>query len=296
MTRSGLALVTAAVIALAAPPADAGRGTPLLKYLPDTTTMIVVVDVAHARGTPMFKKGLEIVRGRYAWWEALDKSGVAVEKLVDTVMVGGATSGDRHVVAVLDGKVDKLAAEVKKASTKTETHGGVAVWTLDDGEVAVIDKRLVFATTGDMAAVIDRAQGKAKSAASGNTAARTRDALAAATPKTDVFGGVVLDSALRGQAKDALGSEAEWMTFSVTSAAKLTFDAKLQLADDAAAGKAVTVLQGRLAGVRDTLENFIGKDFADSIAFDQVHAIVRISATMTAEEVEKVLGVFRMWM
>src|SRR5881394_2748394 len=45
-----------------APTAHAGRGTNLVKYLPDDANVIVIADVARARRSPIFKKVFEAAR------------------------------------------------------------------------------------------------------------------------------------------------------------------------------------------------------------------------------------------
>src|SRR6266513_1414702 len=110
--------------------AEAGRGGPLVKYLADDTKSVIVIDVAHARGTPIFTKLLAIAIDRSSRLADLTKAGIAVDKLVDTVVIGGDTAGSGHYVAVLDGKVDKVLAGLRPADAKPTTHGGVAVWTV----------------------------------------------------------------------------------------------------------------------------------------------------------------------
>src|SRR5262245_45111934 len=101
---------------LVASSAEAGRGTALFKYLPDDASVVLAADIAHVRGTATFKAGWKLARDRSPELDAL-ATNVAVDKLVDTVVVG-ATQDKQHTVIVVEGRVDKLLAEAKKNATK----------------------------------------------------------------------------------------------------------------------------------------------------------------------------------
>jgi hypothetical protein len=288
-----LALGISVLVALGSPRADAGRGGSLIKYLRDDATYALVVDVEHARQTPLFGKAFAILHAKYAWWDELGRSGITIEKLVDTVVVGGATDpsdGKSHMVVVLDGKLDQLAAAAKQVSKKTEAYGGVTMWSVDTGELALIDKRLVLTSPGDMHALIDRVRGKTKPKGS----ARIRELLAAAPRGTDLFGGSMLDSSWSAQFASETGSDVTWAVISIAAATKMTIEVRFRLADEAAAGKAVPVVTNLVDPMRSQLEQYIGKDFADSISVDQDRSLLRISATLTADEVDKVVGILKM--
>src|SRR4051812_249000 len=139
------ALAVLVLIAVLAPPAYAGRGTNLVKYLPDDTTVVVVADVARARRSPIFKKAFEAARLKNDTLDAL-ATNLAIEKLVDTIVIGGNGSTGDHIVAVFEGRIDKLLAEAKKQATKEDKHAGVTFWVIPDGELTVVDKRLVLAS------------------------------------------------------------------------------------------------------------------------------------------------------
>ncbi|HSD88746.1 MAG TPA: hypothetical protein VLB44_14560 [Kofleriaceae bacterium] len=284
------ALVTLVLLATLAPLAHAGRGTNLVKYLPDDTQVIVVGDVARARKSPIFKKVFEAARQKNDTLDGLASS-LAVDKLVDTIVIGGNASSQK-VVAVLEGRVDKLLGEAKKGSTKEDKHGNVTFWTTADGEVALIDKRLVFTTAGEMTNVIDRAQDRK---AKGPAAVRT--ILAAATANSSMFGGALLDAEQRKELAAELGGEPQWAAFSLTMANRLTVDARIKLADEATAQTVTKNLGDKLDGTtRGRIEGFVGKDFSDSISIVQDHAFTRVSATMTADEVDKLLALAKMFM
>ncbi|HEY5926307.1 MAG TPA: hypothetical protein VIV11_31695 [Kofleriaceae bacterium] len=284
-----LALFLTLFFALVAPHAHAGRGTASLKYLPDDTTVVFVSDVARARGSAVFKKLFQLARKQHA---ALDTLATAqpVEKLIDTIVLGANQA--KVGVIVLEGRIDKLVAEVKKSATKTETHAGVTYWVTADGEFAVVDKKLVMTSAGAITAVIDRAKDKK---AKGPATART--IIAATTPNTAVFGGAVLDASMKEQFNKSLGSEPQWAAFSFGMAQKLTLDARLKFADETAAANAAKSVNDQLTpDRRGQLEGFVGKEFSDSLTVDQQQSFARIAATLSAEEVEKIVTFLKMVM
>jgi hypothetical protein len=255
--------------------------------LPDDTNVVIASDVARARNSPIFQKLFKVAREQVAWLDSLASS-QPIEKHVDTIVIGATAK--QTAVVVLEGKLDKLVAEAKKQATKTETHTGVTYWVTSEGELAVIDKKLVFATTGTMTAVIDRAKDRK---AKGPAAVRT--IMAATTPNTAVFGGAQLDASMKEQFNKALGSEPEWAAFSFAMAQTLTLDARLKFADEGSAATAAKSFNDQLTPVRrGQLEGFIGKDFADSVTIDAQQAFARFSAALTADEVEKVVSFLKM--
>lgn len=277
------ALVATLLLALFATRADAGRGTGSLKYLPDDTSVVIVGDVARARGSRVFDKLFEIARDQNAWLDALAAS-QPVAKQVDTIVIGGNAA--KEAVVVLEGRITKLAAEAKKSATKTEKHGGVTYWVTADGELAVIDNKLVFASSGLMTGVIDRAKNKK---AKGPGTART--ILAATTPNTAVFGGAVLDDAVRSELQKSLGGPPQWAAFSFAMAQKLTIEARLKFADDAAAAGAVKTINDELTPQRrGQLESFVGKDFSSSVIVEHQQSFARLGATLSLEELDKVIA------
>lgn len=292
--RALAAVAFVAFVAGSAPRAEAGRGTNLLKYLPDDTSVVMVADIAKARRSPIFKKGFDLARDKHDVLDSLAQN-VAVDKLVDTMVVGAVGTEHDHFVAVFEGKVGKLLDEAKKQSTKSETHGKVTYFVLPDGEVAMIDKRLVITSAGDMNALIDRAANrKAKGPAA------MRALIAKATAGSAVFGGAVLDASVKKDLARDLGAEPQSAVLSMGLAQALTIDAKLEFADAAAAAKATQSLSdkigppGQTGTLRDEISAAVGQAFADSIKIDQDHAFTRVAATLTADEFDKVVAFAKM--
>src|SRR4051794_17174275 len=109
-------VLVAFALLLVSLPVEAGRGTALLKYAADDANVVVVVDVARARRSPIFKKMFELARDKNAELDALAAGG-ALDKSIDTIVVA-ANSEKSSAVFVLEGRVDKVFAEVKKQATK----------------------------------------------------------------------------------------------------------------------------------------------------------------------------------
>jgi hypothetical protein len=278
-----------------APSAHAGRGTNLVKYMPDDANVIVIADVARARRSPIFKKVFEAARSKN---DALDDlaSALAVDKAVDTIAASGNVAQGKAVL-VIEGRVDKVLAEVKKQATKEDKHAGVTFWVVPDGEIGLVDKKLVMASPGEMEHVIDRALDKK---AKGPGSLRT--ILASASANSSVFGGMVIDADTKKQMAADLGAEPQWAAFSLGMAQRLTMEARVKCADDAAAAAVVKAGNDKLGApgvdgtIRSRVEGFVSKDFADSILVDQDHTFARISATMTQDDVDKVLALVKMFM
>lgn len=285
-------LVLAALV-VSASHADAGRGARSLELLADDTSFVLVVDVAHARQTPMVHHAIELARAHYAWWGELAKAGLPPDKLADTVVVAGSgelASSDHHTVVIVEGKLDKLVAKVTHGAAAAK-QGGVTVWTIDGYELALVDRRLVVTAAGNMTHVLERAHGKRERAPD------VRAMLDATSPGTDVFGGVLVDPAQRSQLAIALDGEPHWIAVSLAAATQLVIDVRIELADEAVAGKVRARLAGRFGdpSMQTQVESMIGKEFSDSISIDQDHTQVRMSATLTSDEVEKVFGLLKMF-
>jgi hypothetical protein len=66
-------------------------------------------------------------------------------------------------------------------------------------------------------------------------------------------------------------------------------------ADDAGATSGAKALEGILStDLRDRVEGIVGKEFADSISIDRDHAVTRVSATLSSDEVDRLLAMTRL--
>jgi hypothetical protein len=256
---------------------------------------VVVADVARARKSPIFAKAYELLTDKQPTLAPLK-----LDATTDTIVFASndGSGAGKHELVVLEGKIDKLLPEVKKRATATAVHGGITYWSTPHGEVAVIDKRLVIATSGDIATVIDRAADKKRSAR-GPAAMRGLLASAGATGAAVTMVAVLGDAglAMRTDISKQLGAVPRSATLTLGIGSTITFESRMQFDDAASAGKAETALAGILsADLRDRVVGFVGKDFADSIAVDHDLAVARVSATMSADEVDKVLAMARLLM
>ena len=305
--RSATLVLAAAATALVAPAlAHAGTGTGLLRYLPDSASAVVVVDVAHARSGAAIGKLVQRLRESTPRWEALAADGVALDAMIDT-LVAGSDAGiedphGRHVTIVIDGKLGPLLAHLKTPASPATRHAGVTYWMIDGGEVAIVDRHLLITTAGDMAGAIDRARGKGASAASSPKAAELRDVLAAsASSGADVWGGLVFEPSSRTNLRDVLmGSEPTWVAFAIAAAGRASLEIRLAFVAEPAARSAVTFLQHTLVGPDSQaytwMRSGIGSDFADSFSVEQDASQVRMSAAMTVDEADQVGKLLGTWL
>ena len=250
-----------------------------MKYMRDDASYVLVVDVAHARQAPLFHKVEDLVRDRYAWWD---------DKLIDTIVIGG--DANKHTfVAVVEGKADKLIALARGDAKTADVYGGVKIW---HGVVdaAVVDRRLVVASPGGVQNAIDRARAKTKKPLAVQTI------LTSAPSGVDAFGGLALQQAERGEFRGPLGADVEWVGISVASAAKLQIDVRIAVTEESDAKAAAPKLQLLIDQSRDTLISAVGREFSDSISVDADGSIVRLSATMTDEELDRVVTWLKMLM
>jgi len=282
--------VVALMLLFVAVPAEAGRGAALVKYLPDDATAVAAADIARVRGTAVWKVVYKLAREQNAAFDAL-ATAQPVDKLVDTAVLG-ASADKQHAVIVLEGRIDKLLAEVKKTATKSDTHEGITFWSNNDGDVAIVDKKLVFSSPGEMASVIDRAKDKK---AKGPATLRTL--LAATNAGSGVVGGMLLDANQRADLGKQLGAEPQWATVSLAMSGKLGLDLRVHFASEAAAATAVKAITEQLTPeTRGRVEGFVGKEFSDSIAVQQQLLFAKMTATLTVEEMSKVISLLKMLM
>lgn len=287
MHPGACAAISVAIASVLVVPAEAGRGTNSLRLVGDDARVIVVADVARARSTSVFKKGYQLASDKSQL--ALD---LALDRTADTIILASAGSSSRHDLVIVEGKLDKLLPEVKKRATATDTHGGITYWSTSHGDVAVIDKKLVVATTGDMPAVIDRAADKKR----GKGPAALRRLLASpGTNGAAIVAAVVPDDTIAPDLAKQLGASPRSVLLTVGLGKALAAELRIQFADDAGATAGEKALEGLLsADLRDRIEGLVGKEFADSIAIDRDHAVTRVSATLSSDEVDKLLAMTRL--
>ncbi len=287
-------LAVAVVLALAGT-AHAGDGGPLVRYLPERTAEVIVLDIAHARTGASVGKLVAELRLHSPRWAAVAAAGVKLDEAIDMLVAGSTsdTEQDHHTTMVIDGKVGLLLASLTTAGSRASMHAGIAIWALDNGgEAAIIDHHLVLTGAGQMAATIDLAHHKAGLA----LASPNRDlirAILAATAGTgaDVWGGTILDARDRQFMAQNLEGEPIWVAFAIAASVRASFDLRLAVADEPTARAVEASLQRLLVGpdgqVHPMLQTWIGPEFADSIAIQHDRAEVRVTAAMSGEEADE---------
>ena len=288
-------LAVAVVLALAGP-AHAGDGSALVRYLPDRTAEVIVLDIAHARSGASVGKLVAELRAHSSRWAAVAAAGVPLDEAIDLLVAGSTPDTEpqaHHVTMVVDGKVGLLLAALTTPTSRATKHGGVTIWTLDGGgEAAIVDHHLVLTGAGEMAATIDGAHHKPGP----GIVSPNRDtirAILAATAGTgaDVWGGTILDVRDRQFMAQNLEGEPIWVSFGIAASVRASLDLRLAVADEPTARAVEASLQRLLVGpdaqVHPMLQTWIGPEFADSIAIEHDRAEVRVTAAMSGEEADQ---------
>jgi hypothetical protein len=304
--RSAL-LAAAVATTLAAAPgrAHAGTGEALLRYLPDDTATILVIDVAHVRTGAALGRVVTLLRGHAARWNALSES-VDLGRAVDTLVFAASPDHDGHLLramTIADGDVVQLLAHLHAPGAQAQRIAGILVYALPDGQAAIIDRHLVITAPGDMPAAIERARRTPAEIGAaldrGRTTATLRTLLDATDGGTDLRGGVLVDASSRALISQQLGAEPAWVAFAIAASERASVELRFAFADEHAATTAAVALRhlavGTDAQIRATLEATIGPEFVDSLDVGQDHDQVRLSAGMTADEADRLgnlLGAF----
>lgn len=255
-----------------------------MKFLADDTQAVVLIDVAKGRKSSVFQKGFELASDK------LPQLGIVKLEKVDTVVI--AQAGSKNVI-VVEGKLDPVLAELKKQSTGSSKHGAVTYWSTPDADFALIDKKLVLASPGTLAAVIDRAADKKRA----KGPAKVRTWLAAGQSGAALVVAGAPDANVAKDLTKQFGASPSFAVVSISPATNLTIEVRAQFPDETGAEAAHKKLEALISSdVKDRLEAFVGKEFADSVQIDRDHNTVRGSAVMTDEETDKVLGFARMFM
>ena len=294
-----VAAATAAAAVLVAAPgtARAGDGGALVRYLPERTAEVIVLDISHARTGASVDKLVAELRAHSPRWAAVASGGVKLDEAIDMLVAGTTADGEaqaRHTVMVVDGRVGVLLAGLTTDRSRATKHAGVTIWSIEGGEAAIVDHHLVLTNAGDMVPTIDRAH---RRAAAGPQASVTSldliRAILAATAGTgaDVWGGTILDARDRQFMAQNLEGEPIWVAFAIAVSVRASLDLRLAVDDEPTARAVETSLQRLLVGadaqVHPMLQTWIGPEFADSIAIQHERAEVRVTAAMSGDEAEQ---------
>jgi hypothetical protein len=296
-TTLALCLCSAALVATAAP-AHAGHGTDLLKFVPESSQMVVVFDLADARDSTLLQKGYTALLAAKPDAKAkLDAIGLDPMKDIDTVLIAGGSADSldmdkvKNMVVVVEGRLpkDKLA---QLPNVKTSAYQGVTIYATGDSEAAWIDGRLFLVKTGAMKGEIDIIQNKGKGKGHNLAVAKKgkalRDAIAASDTTADMWATVLVPAKSQTNAQMP-GLVAKTVSFVANFTADLAVALKVGTNSADAAKKAVALAQGQLSQVVTGLSQFGMAAAAKSITVTQDAEFVKMGVTVTEAEVMTIM-------
>jgi hypothetical protein len=143
-----------------------------------------------------------------------------------------------------------------------------------------------------MKGVIDRAKKKGKPLTRGKRGALLREAIAATDTRNDAWL-VVSMAGEAGEAARAAGAEVKWVGIAVAMASALSVDIRAGVADPAQAEKLVGMVSGQLSQLQGLAGGLGLGAMASSIAVVQDNAMVKLSASMSSAELDKLIGLVR---
>ena len=282
----------ASLVALAAlrpAVARAGDGVDLVRFMPEESTVVVVVDVASARDAALFKDGVarlgEIAPDAFS---IAKESGLDPANAIDTIVFGGDTaSGKERFAGVAEGKGVKLIADTvaKSPASKATRYHGVTYYTGGGAALAYIDKRLFFARPDYIEATIDLALGKAKNAAKSAKATTLRAVIAATDTRNDVWAAVVLPPEESASMK-AQGIELTGISIAGSLSDALGLDVRILNATDASATAMLDQIQKAMPQVGPALGNIGLSAAAKSLQIDRDGLAVKLTMTLTRAEID----------
>jgi hypothetical protein len=290
-----LALAAAVAITATSSIARAGNGVDLVRFVPEDASMYLVVDVAGARDSALFKQGLDkLVAMAPAGFAAVTSAGVDPATALDTIAVGGSgwDKGDSDdFVVIAEGRqaqkiIDLIA---KQPDAKPTRYHGVTYFGDAKGAIAIVQKRLFFAKAGHIERAIDLALGKVKGAARSTKAAALRSVIAATDTRQDVWAAIVVPAAQAQTIKDA-GIDVQGLSIGATLSADVALEAKVLTANDASATTLVTQASTAMPQLTQGLAGMGLASAAKSIQIDREGSTVRLAVTLTEHEIQLILN------
>ena len=282
-----LALAIAVVAALLVPSrADAGDGKKVLPLLADTVELVAVLDVADARDAATFDALVTSAPAKLADVLAmLAAVGIDARQDVDTIVMGG--HGDVYQL-VLEGRFDKDQLGQLATGGTAARHRGVRYLSGGDTEAALLGKRLVITSAGEMTGVIDRHKKKGRSLTRAQGAAPMRKAIALVDQRHDLWFAATSDGLGGGSAEiDAVGVGA-------TFGADLTVEVRIRVADVDRIEQMRRTVEQAMPQLTRELEKMGLSGMAGSLVFEWEGTIVEASATLPTDELTTVLGMLAM--
>ena len=291
--RLAASLAVAAALAAPALPAHAGNGVDLLRFMPEDSTVYMVVDVAGARDSALFKKGLDkLMAAAPGGFAAVQSAGLDPAQAIDTIAIAvvDVNAGNDFTI-MAEGKQTQLIYDlIKKApSVKAASYHGVTWLGDSDGAIAIIAKRLVFAKPDHIERAIDLALGKAKNAAKSAKAAALRAIIATTDTRQDVWAAVVMPPDVVAKAK-AAGTELTGASIGATLSADLALDLKVLTASEAAATKLKTGIDQMVPMLTSELQKIGLTAAAKSLIVDKDGPTIHASITVTEAELKSLVA------
>lgn len=292
-------VLAACTVALTATASRAHAGNKdFLKYLPTNPTMAGVVNLAQGKKNPLFVKAAEALRSQASGAaETMAKLGVDVASDVTTVSCGAPAKKDdvQIFVCVLDGNFTKAAGLSPAAGTAGVTvHEGINIIKAEKAEYALVGKRLLVTSIGEMPAAIDRGLGKAPSAANSKKAGWLASALGAAMSGRQLWVAGIPDADQNAKILDKAGAKASWMSMSLKAGDPVMVEMRAKAADATAAETMVTTLTALATDKKSMLSSMGLKGLADSMVVDRKDALVRFAASAPAKEIETIVNLAKM--
>jgi hypothetical protein len=280
--KVGLAVAACAACAalLAAPGrADAGDGKNLLPLLADDVEMVAVVDLADARDGATFETVVAALPASLTELVShLNGSGIDLRQDVDTLLVAGAKP---TYVSVLEGRFS--ADQLRKLKTGVaKKHRGIRYWVDGDTELAVLGKRLVVATGGQMKAVIDRHKKKRARSSAG----ALRDGLAVVDTRHDLW--VVMSGAALAERSGQLGLD--YLGFGATFGTDLVLEVRAAVGDADRRALIARTIEQAMPQLVAGLEQLGLASLAASLTVEWDDQVLDVGATVSAAELSTLLG------
>jgi hypothetical protein len=286
--RGILSLAVLLLLVLAPAGARAGDGSKLLRYLPADAEMVAVIDVAGARRKPLVKEWAS--EAGDGWKGKAAAAGIDPLKDVDTVLVAAAFTGaDKFRLAIVEGRFAADAPSRLGEGRREQKHGKVSYWVDDETGAVLIGKRLVVAPVAAMPAVIELMSGKATAPRLGK-AAPLRAVIAATDTRHHVWVASVFAGELRQKAAD-LAADAVGFALGASIGKGLGLEARLLYASEASATTSADQVRAALPQATAALAAFGFSSAVASVSIDREGNAVRVTASMTADELAMLRGV-----
>lgn len=285
--RLAVVILAGLWLGLAAAPASAGPGVPLLRYVPDDVDMVASLNLAKARNTSLFRKGAELAAAELGdAWKKLEAAKVDPAKDLDTLLVAGYLAGDtQQVIGVFEGRLAGLLAELRKQPAAMQQ--GLEVWTFDDYAAIAVEKRVIVCSLGLRDAVIETVKGKRASLKASKRAKVVRAAVASVDPRGDawvaVHGRVFKDMA-PGQ------GTVSWLSASLATSKGMAVELKVSGDSEETASSWSNLVAEQLPMVKQLLGSQGFGSMADSIEAKNTGTLLVVGLVMSDGEVTKALS------